>query len=265
MNDLDQYLQNLSTIIAERFQEAHQTLALRGEGLLSQQLEKLKYAVFYSNPTETLKPGELYLIGLNPGGSEKDKTGEDISYEKESFKAWQTMKAWYPFGDDDCGDVSKRTQLQRRICSLIEELQKSLPHELIGTEYVFASNLYFFRTPDQQILKDLLKALPQDLGDCWYFHREFLEKVQPRAILTFGNGDGFSTFTKVCEKLGGTPEPGERWNGRVRTKYSIIQPFWNRRRIALIGLPHLSRYWFGENRREDVVDELRRLILRCSP
>jgi len=50
---------------------------------------------------------------------------------------------------------------------------------------------------------------------------------------------------------------GQSWNKRVRIKYGHLdKPFWGRPRAILIGLPHLSRFWCGENRVMQIVSEM---------
>ena len=194
MNDLDDYLSKLSERVATQFQTVCDKLSSPRDTDILRQLTALKYLVFYSNPYHTLKRGRFYLMGLNPGGGDKDRAGKPIHYDDETPARWQGMKAEYPYGkwrDDD-----KKTQLQERVCILIEEIQRCLGEKTIGTEHVFSANLYFIRTPGEKPLNLLLKRFANNLN-CWPIHQEFLSKVCPHTVITFG----LSTFWKVSQHL----------------------------------------------------------------
>lgn len=256
MNELDPYLSSLCVDLGIKFKTLCEALRARSSPATVSKIETLKYSAFYSNPFTTLAPGRFYLMGLNPGGHDIDRSGNAVFYEDESMERWRNLKAEYSVGR--WRDDGRQTQLQYRITTLIEKLQADLGDK-VGMEHVFSANLYFYRTPGMNMLYQLSKLACEEI-DCWPIHQEFLRQVAPEVIITIGNADGFSSFDYLSKSLCANLKmfaTGQSWNKRARIKYRHLEkPFWGRPRAILIGLPHLSRFWCGENRVMQIVSEM---------
>ncbi|MGF1733713.1 hypothetical protein [Photobacterium kasasachensis] len=207
--------------------------------------ETLKYLldsdgeVIYSSH-ETLKKGDIYLMGLNPGGSgfisindhiDKMLTRDENSYIDE---AWQNGQKSYSAGD---------APLQKRIRWLIENLG-------YDTRDVCATNLIFKTTKSAD---ELCFGLA---GICWGFHEYILDIVKPKLILTFGNSETSASPYFFLKSLFSGEET------RIKAGHGdwVCKGFKTQisgRDTFIVGLPHLSYYspvdksyvidWISEN------------------
>ncbi|UTM02915.1 uracil-DNA glycosylase family protein [Alcaligenes sp. NLF5-7] len=176
--------------------------------------------ILYSSH-ETISPGSIYLIGLNPGGSESDKLlrGNIANMLSETQNAYLD-EAW---GSSDEG----KSPLQRRVQWVLETLGTN-PRDVLST------NLIFKQSPDSTgVTTDMARK-------CWPIHEALLGIVQPSLIVAFGNS-GLSPYNYIYSLYGGTPQEYQLaghgdWNLK-RFQTSI-----NGRTTTVIGLPHLSWY-----------------------
>lgn len=186
-------------------------------------------AVLYSS-VETLCPGSLYILGLNPGG----KTGQTIAECLQSLprfrgneyldEDWSSDKRSYPKGGHP---------LQRHLAHLIGELGQDL-------RGICASNLIFTRSSDQYGADYL-----QNAGVCWPVHELILSIVRPSVLLVFGNGDispyaylrqrHFDSHRIVPEE---TKEDAQFRNWQCKAFRTTVGSI----SFLVLGLPHLSRY-----------------------
>jgi hypothetical protein len=172
---------------------------------------------------ETLRRGDIYFLGYNPGGNGGDCIGDSIDhmlqYTDNAYldESWADSRGAYPKGE---------ARLQKRVQWLLESLG-------YNTRSVCASNLIFMRSRDAAGVDHALADV------CWPVHEEILELVQPRIILTFGNSD-VSPFQYLHNKFGGlqvqTPCGHGSWT--VKAFRTTIRG----RTIQVVGVPHLSRY-----------------------
>lgn len=176
--------------------------------------------ILYS-AAETLRPGPVYLLGLNPGGDPKAREERTI----EAALASLPTKRTNAFLDEMwAGHVAGESVLQRRIRVLLEGLG-------LAVRDVCASNLIFQRSVSAEDLQfRSLAAL------CWPVHERIIEIVRPKVIITFGNGPK-SPYSFVRDSLGATkqeafPSGHGTWN--------CLLSFSDR--AAVVGVPHLSRY-----------------------
>ena len=189
--------------------------------LLSDHLSK-SGGILYSSH-ETLKPGPVYLMGFNPGGSGgaplADSLESMLSYSGNAYidECWNNANGSWNAGE---------APLQKRIRWLLAKLG-------LDVTDVCASNLIFFRSQSAQDINFSLA------DDCWPVHEAILEVVQPRMILTFGNSDA-SPYGYLFSRFGGTQEtlPSGHGNWKVKGFTCSI----NGRSTYVAGLPHLSRY-----------------------
>lgn len=183
--------------------------------------------ILYS-ASETLKPGDYYFLGLNPGGDQG--TGAILAdAPKEVLKRTENAyldENWVNKREDS---EKGKALLQKRVQWLLASLGKKV-------EEVCASNLIFVQTADAGQIEHawLQKCIP--------VHEAILEVVQPKVILAFGNG-GLSPFSALQRHFGQTREsfttfPSGHGNWTVKRFETHVSG----RNIQVIGLPHLSRY-----------------------
>jgi hypothetical protein len=182
--------------------------------------------VLYSGK-DTLCPGPLYLLGLNPGGDPSD-------HRHREQTIGSTLDSLRIKKENEYLDVSWRERgihrepgeatLQRRVQHLAEILGLDL-------RTVCASNLIFARstsaaTSDYEHLAPI----------CWPVHELILNIVQPRLIVAFGNS-GTSPYNFLVSQFAAPREEtfhsghGE-WVCRSFTTD----------KMRVVGVPHLSRY-----------------------
>ncbi len=179
-------------------------------------------SVLYSSH-ETIKPGSVYLMGLNPGGSDGlplSKSIEELLTRNINAyldEAWENGITSYEPG---------KAPLQQRIVWLLESLDYN-PAEVIAT------NLIFMQSRDAS-------GISYNMAErCWPVHEALLSIVQPKLILVFGNS-GFSPYGFIHKKYGGEqtyiPAGHGDWSiKKFSTKIGGSQ-------VTVVGLPHLSRY-----------------------
>ena len=178
--------------------------------------------ILYSSH-ETLKPGSVYLLGFNPGGSNGAPLGESVqsmlSYSDNAYidESWSNGNgAWEP------GEAP----LQKRTRWLLNELG-------LETSAVCASNLIFFQS---RSANDISFSLAKR---CWPVHEAILKVVQPKLIIAFGNSVD-SPYGYLHAMFGGKEEkmPSGHGNWQVKGFRCRI----NDKPVYVAGLPHLSRY-----------------------
>jgi len=135
-------------------------------------------SILYSSH-KTLKPGDVYLLGFNPGGA----GGNPLKFSIDSMlfdesnayldESWENRNGSWAKGE---------APLQKRICWLLRRLKLN-PRE------VCASNLIFFQSREA---KDINYSLAET---CWPIHEAILEVLQPKLIICFGNSD----ISGICQ------------------------------------------------------------------
>ncbi len=179
-------------------------------------------SILYSSH-ETLKPGDVYLLGFNPGGSGGNPIERSIkqlltetanAYLDES---WENQNGVWAKGE---------APLQKRIQWILKSLK-------LNPRDVCASNLIFFRS---RKANDIDFSLAKQ---CWPVHEAILSVVKPKLIIAFGNSRK-SPYGYLYSILGGKEEsfPSGHGNWQIKGFSSQI----NGRSVYVAGLPHLSRY-----------------------
>ena len=202
----------------------------RASGLLPPALLRSSGAVLYSS-NRTLAPGRYYLMGLNPGG---DPQGESVGqslrsllvYEGNAYldEDWSTPRKTYGVG---------RAPLQRNVQLLGDAILS------VGVRTVCAANLIFCRSRVGVGID-----YPSDADSCWPVHEVMIERVNPQALVVFGNGPK-SPYAYLRAKLAGHgPESSVLAGHADWTCRSFTTVLCGAER-AVIGLPHLSRYKLG--------------------
>ncbi|MBG9997230.1 hypothetical protein I6F50_19550 [Pseudoalteromonas sp. NZS127_1] len=180
---------------------------------------------------ETLKEGDVYLLGLNPGGSGHTKLGEfmnnTLTRTRNSYlnESWKNGQSEYAQG---------AAPLQKRIQGLLQGINQNVVD-------VCASNLIFTTSKSSQDSNFNFGFA----GTFWPFHQAVIEIVKPKVILTFGNAKHLSPFGFLksmyydennLDTFEAIPAEHGKWECYgFKTKF-------NGRQTAVIGLPHLSYY-----------------------
>lgn len=179
-------------------------------------------SILYSSH-ETLKPGSVYLLGFNPGGSNGAPLGQSVasmlSYTGNAYidERWKNGNGEWAEGD---------APLQARIRWLLKELG-------LHTSEVCASNLIFLQSRQAT---DVSFSLAKK---CWPVHEAILELVQPKLIIAYGNSN-VSPYGYLRAMFEGEEEqiPSGHGNWKVKGFNCSI----GGRPTYVAGVPHLSRY-----------------------
>lgn len=189
--------------------------------------------VLYS-AAATLGPGDLYLLGLNPGGDPAHPDSRTVRESLEGLErkrendyldeAWANRRGTYPPGAHP---------LQRRVRLLLEGLGRD-PAE------VCASNLIFIRSPGAEGA-----GYPEKAHLCWPAHERILALVRPKAVVAFGNSS-VSPFRYLLDRarsvahgevaVESVPAGHGTWECRAFAADLGTGP------LRVVGLPHLSWY-----------------------
>ncbi len=194
-------------------------------------------SILYSAQS-TLRPGRLYLLGLNPGGDPTKHKHRTISEDLDQLprrrrnayihESWEHQRQ--PGG----------APLQRRVQWLLGKLGQDV-------EDVCAANLIFARSKDASG-----SEYPKLAHLCWPVHLAILEIVRPRLIIAYGNSN-VSPYAYLRSQFGGLSEQVfDSGHGTWKCRVFRTAGQW------VVGLPHLSRY--AINHHHDVADRLRCLL-----
>ena len=130
----------------------------------------------------TLKPGDVYLLGYNPGGDPEVEAGSILSHliSADVQRNEYIDAQWRPGGR-----LHRRGEapMQKRICCMLTALG-------LDVRSVCASNVIFVRSRGIAALRS-----PEELANtCWPVHRQVLKIVQPKHIITLGD----DAFEYIC-------------------------------------------------------------------
>ena len=170
---------------------------------------------------ETLCEGDIYLLGLNPGGEGHTTINDHIDQMLTKTKNSYIAENW---GNDT------KSPLQIRVKELIHALGYDI-------ENICASNLIFKTTPSSNELCFGLAGL------CWQFHEELIELIKPKLILTFGNSKE-SPYAFLKEIFYREKKSEEQIIAAGHGNWSCkgFHTFVNGRKTFIAGLPHMSYY-----------------------
>lgn len=179
-------------------------------------------SILYSSH-ETLKHGDVYLLGFNPGGAGGNPIEQSInsmltnignSYLDES---WENHNGVWTNGE---------APLQKRVQWLLENLG-------LNARDVCASNLIFLQSREASHISFSLAK------KCWPVHEIILNIIKPKLIIAFGNSK-VSPFGYLHTMFGGDEEYFPSGHGNWSLKGFSCEI--NGRSVYVAGLPHLSRY-----------------------
>jgi hypothetical protein len=177
--------------------------------------------ILYSS-VDTLKPGRVYLLGHNPGGSPLTKASQTIRLCLDALP----QKVTNDYFDESWKNRPVGTSfLQLRVKWLLQQLGLN-PRE------VAASNLIF---PRSVAVAESQFAKLSEI--CWPVHERILDIVTPALVIVFGNS-GQSPYAFMRRRFNPSSEtavPSGHGTWTCRT-------FRVTGRFRVVGLPHLSRY-----------------------
>jgi hypothetical protein len=181
---------------------------------------------------ETLKKGDVYLLGLNPGGEGHTLLGDFISKTLTRTENSYLDETW--INGQSKKYVKGGAPLQKRIQKLLVGLDQNVAD-------VCASNLIFTTSKSSQ--DDNFNF--GFAGTFWPFHKAVIEIIQPKVIITFGNAKLHSPFgflkSMYCDDS--TSRTFESISAEHGTWECYgFKTVFNGRETAIIGLPHLSYY-----------------------
>lgn len=188
------------------------------------------------NGWNTLRPGRVYLMGLNPGG---EPHGHPSILE--SLAATPAHHCAYT---DECWGTPPRLYArgqsphQRRVCELVELLGQHVAA-------VFAANAIFVRSVSGEALSEPYKLWAK----CWPVHQVFLGIVRPKIVLCLGIERPLSAFELLrlscgagaAASSGGSSFRDGKWfDCRLTLSDGSLLP------VHAVGAPHPSRFGISE-------------------
>jgi hypothetical protein len=148
--------------------------------LIPKSLMDVSGSVFYSGRNAFKAPKDLYILGLNPGGSEIKQREETISWHTEKALS-NPNPEWSEYKDESWNKYPPGTYgLQPRILHLLYQLELS-PYD------VPASNICFVRSNRE---KTIYIKLVNYAELCWPFHQSVIDALNVKVILCFGKSAG---------------------------------------------------------------------------
>ena len=143
--------------------------------------------VFYSGRDAFSNPSDLYLLGLNPGGSPVIQARETLSWHSNRV-LHEEPNNWSAYRDESWRNTQPGTcGMQPRVLHLLRRLDRNPGH-------VPSSNLIFVRSAREIDLK----GREHELADaCWAFHERVINTLNIKVILCFGGTGGAWVRTKL--------------------------------------------------------------------
>jgi hypothetical protein len=188
--------------------------------------------ILYSS-IDTLKPGRLYILGLNPGGDpDRPEPSHYTIAEALDRLATKDENDYLDERWQGCPVPGGRPR-QRRVQWLCNQLGHA-------PRTVCASNLIFIRSRQGNGC-----GFPRSADVCWPVHQSIIGIVRPRLILSFDS----RVYGYVGTRLGGmdfeTIETVPSGHGSWRCRRASLSLSYGP--VHLVQLPHLSRYALDRN------------------
>ncbi|MBM9521098.1 uracil-DNA glycosylase family protein [Desulforhopalus vacuolatus] len=137
-------------------------------------------SVFYSGVDAFSGNKDLYILGLNPGGSPEEQSDETIKLSIRHILENES-KNWSAYRDESWQGAEPGTwKIQPRVLHLLKNLNLD-PGE------VPSSNVIFVRSQRESNISDEASDL---IEQCWPFHSSVISELKPKAILCFGKTAG---------------------------------------------------------------------------
>ena len=137
-------------------------------------------AVFYSGRNAFSGNKDLYILGLNPGGSPDEQQGDTVNRSIQHVLENEAPD-WSAYRDEVWGGSSPGTWgMQPRVLHLLSKLN-------LDPGDIPSSNIIFVRSQRE---RDISKEASRLCEDCWPFHQAVINELKPKAILCFGKTSG---------------------------------------------------------------------------
>ena len=136
-------------------------------------------SVFYSGTSAFSQSTDLYILGLNPGGSPLNQNDETVARDLDD---WRSLPArWSSYLDESWQGKPPGTHgMQPRMRHMFDKLGRDL-------RAVPASNVVFVRSTSEATLSAEKSAL---LSKCWPVHDAVIRDLGIRTILCLGTTAG---------------------------------------------------------------------------
>ena len=205
--------------------------------LIETGLSKRPGSLLYS-ANHTLKKGDWYFLGSNPGGSsdqfentEEDTIENHLLRKKKNFNEFLDG-IWFARGNPQAPGFHIH---QRRIKELFAGLSVDL-------KTVCSSNISFVRTIDEDSYDNNLRKVDEEL--CWQVHQFILSLVKPKFVICNGKkaNDFFQNkmIVKDYDEIELKPNPQRKictlTIGAIKTNKLNLE------KVFLFSVPHLSRF-----------------------
>jgi hypothetical protein len=176
--------------------------------------------ILYSG-VETLSPGPVYLLGLNPGGDPKRLSWQTLRTVLKELPS-KTKNEYLDVSWQ--GRPPGQSVLQRRVVHLATMLG-------VDPRSMCATNLIFVRSREARSC-----GYPALAEVCWPVHEAILKTVRPRLTVCFGNSSEspYAFLRSILPVEGETAFPSGHGTWSCRAFRS--------NRMWVVGVPHLSRY-----------------------
>jgi hypothetical protein len=176
-------------------------------GLIPSSLHSCSGKVFYSGRLAFNSNSDLYLLGLNPGGSPEALALETLAGHSKMVLN-RLPDNWSAYRDESWEGTPPGTyRMQPRVLHMLNCLG-------LDAGLVPASNLIFVRSEREAQLADSEKLAMS----CWQFHKAVIERLGVKVVVCFGATAG----SWVCRQLNVTScvdsfveQNQRRWTSRT--------------------------------------------------
>jgi hypothetical protein len=195
-----------------------------------------KPGVLLYSSHETLRPGEVYFLGFNPGGDDPTPLQTSVPHMLSQTDNAYLDHRWAPGGKLH---PAGKAPMQMRTVHALEHLGA-------GPRDVCSSNLIFVRSGNATGVE------PYMADRCWPVHQAMLDIVQPRVIVSCGNS-GRSAYAYLKGRFGSQESSAPSGHGGYWLKHfdTVIDG----RQCRVLGLPHLS--WYKPQGRPEFIEWVR--------
>ena len=175
--------------------------------LIPDSLKSRSGSAFYSGRDAFKGPKDLYILGVNPGGSPEGREDESVQWHTD--KVLNESDDWSAYRDESwLGSPPGTRGMQPRVLHLFNKIGSSA-----GS--VPASNIVFVRSSREVNLDGSMQEMVEM---CWPFHELVIGNLSPKVILCFGQTAG----NFICNKLAAskqvdvfTEQNNRRWCSRT--------------------------------------------------
>lgn len=154
---------------------------------IPEELKEKSGSVFYSGENAFSGKKNLYILGLNPGGSVTNHKEHTIKYHTDCILNKNNPN----YSEYEDGIWNKRgpgkAVLQERVKCLVKQIE-------LNSREIPSSNVCFVRSKSQA---ELGKELTEYSELCWAFHQNVIEKLDIKTILCFGQKAGKFVKEKI--------------------------------------------------------------------